>query len=145
MIKEKKLNKKLLAAIAFLLFITVIVAFKVFLTNPAGVDQEFYKDHLYVYETVMKAFEEERQLTSYEQNNIEEIRSNWDKEMDRFVNHEKYHIMSSIRVSTISMSVRYKTAMHEVFDDESRKEHLQDFIEMQKVAMADLKLSVRHN
>ncbi|MGM0776961.1 MAG: hypothetical protein ACQEXE_10205 [Bacillota bacterium] len=139
-------NKKPIIVIIGVVFILICAFFvyKVFLSNPAGVDQKFYSEHLEAYEIMMKAYEEDRKLTSFEQTKIEDLETYWAKELkemsDKKIDEDKFKKSLSIHSAVVTMFISFDHAMEDIWEDDQRREKLDEFYIEAKTAKAALGL-----
>ncbi|WP_370222053.1 hypothetical protein [Cytobacillus sp.] len=137
-------NKKPIMAvigIVFILFCAFLV-YKMFFTNPAGVDQKLYSEHLDAYEVMMKAYEEDRKLTSFEYTKIEDLDTYWDEKIDNMddLGREEFEKTLAIHHSIEMMFMSFDHATDDIWDDGERKEKLDEFYIEAKTAKAALEL-----
>jgi hypothetical protein len=141
-------HKFLLSAVIIIILIVLsALIYRVFFSKPYGQYQKDYNDFLYIYETIMTAFEEERPLSSFEQSKIESMLNDYDKRYDEIINSDltvdevkDFEEITNIYFNVLSMYERYVHATQDIWDDYERKEYLSDFLEEQKVAKESLGL-----
>jgi hypothetical protein len=143
--KERNTKTKivliLIPAAIFLLGLFVLL--RVLFTNPAGVDNQFYDDYKYAYDTMSKAYEEERPLNVYEKKKIEDLIAKFEKERDEFYKRDSEDISDEdydklVNKSDIFTPIAIMYNSYDAtssFDDEDyQMDFLNEFLEQQQKA-----------
>src|SRR5690606_29810169 len=109
---------------AILLSISGTFIYKHTFTNPLGIDNEFYKERVHVYEIVMTAYNEKREFTPFETREIEdilgEVLDDTGKTEDDYENEDEFFLDLDISI----MYLKYKIAMNNIWDDSERSKKL---------------------
>lgn len=124
-------NKWVILISVIILVVVGFVIYKTQFTNPVGVDNEFYKDRLFVYETIMEAFEEERELTIKEKIKIEEIIEGYQPENST---------EGKINIFVSSMYYHYDSLTNDKLEDYEKEKYIDNFTNHKKHAENILKI-----
>jgi hypothetical protein len=150
-LKEGNMKSKIVIVSIFaVVLLGVFLIYKIAFTNPAGVDNQFYKDYKYAYDTMMEAYDEDRELSVYEKSKIDLIidefeayrDEHYQMDEDKVSDKEWDELVQKSEIFTpIAIMYNFYDATSSFEDRDTQMKFLDDFLEQEKQASIALGIS----